>query len=63
MEAKRITKLAEDLSRHYSYGLLCKQLGLNYRTLKRRITHHSWLIDEANIINRYHAMLIKEIEA
>ncbi len=59
--SETITKQANDLIRYYSTGWFCKEIGMNFRTMKRRLNDHKWTVNEAAVINRYHEMIVEKI--
>lgn len=61
-ESKQITKQANDLTKHESFSWLAKELGIDHRTLKKRIDFHTWLLSEAETITKHHQNLITNLK-
>ena len=60
-ESKQITKKANDLTKHESFSWLAKELGIDHRTLKKRIEFHTWLLSEAETITIFHQNLKNQL--
>jgi len=59
--AERVTKQVTDLIRHNTAGWFCREIGITYPTLKKRLQDHLWLVDQATAINSRHEILIQKL--
>ena len=57
--ALEVTKQASELIRHKSAGWFCREIGLAYNTMKRRLNDHGWTVDQATTINSRYEILIQ----
>ena len=55
---ERITELAQDLLSVKNYQWMKINLGMKNCELKKAIQTHGWTIDQAQVINRYHEILL-----